>query len=184
MDMTTRLHLGCDEARTLLAYPLTTLAWLETMALKTEMAPYLRRSRGSDRWYVCQGDETFGPVPFAKIMRMLLRGEGPLPVLHESDVDQQPPPWRVLTYRTWPMGTAARIAWIAGCWLFAVCAGFVIVSLATPLSARPMVGAVYLALVAAAGVWLGVRARGTADSPQTEPETPADGEPPSDGGMD
>ena len=159
MDMTTPLHLGCDEARTLLAYPLTTLAWLETTALKMELAPFIRRSRESDRWYLCQGEETFGPVPFAKIIRMLVRGEGPFPVLHEKDTALDPAPWRVLSYQNWAMGLAVRIAWITGCWLLAGCAGFVAVSLASPVSARPIVGAVYFLMVAAAGVWVGLSAR-------------------------
>ena len=38
------------------------LAWLETVALKSELAPYLKRSRQSDGWYVSSDDQAFGPV--------------------------------------------------------------------------------------------------------------------------
>ena len=160
--MTTTLHLDIDEARSLRTFPLDLLAWLEATALKTELAEFIKRARTGDRWYVSRDGAAFGPVPFGKIMRLLLRGEGPLPVLHESEAELEPAPWRTIAYRTWPLSPLAATAWVVGFWLLAIGAGFVAVSLACPLSLRRFAGPAYLVAVAATGVWLGLRARRTA----------------------
>ncbi len=178
-DMTTQLHLGIHETRSFRTFPLTILAWLETTALRMELAPFVRRSRECNRWFLCCGEETFGPVPFGKIMALLLSGQGPLSVLHESDAALDPAPWQAINYRAWPMNTAGAIAWIAGCWLLAVGLGFVVVTLACPVPARPIVGTAYLVAIVAGGVWQGLRVPCAPVSPQTDPETPADAEFPS-----
>ena len=157
--MTTTLHLDIEETRSLRTFPLALLAWLETTALKIELAEFIKRSRTEDRWYVSRDGAAFGPVPFAKIMRLLLRGEGPLPVLHESEAEMEPAPWRTIAYRTWPLSPLVATAWVVGFWLLAIGAGFVAVNLACPLSLRRFAGPAYLVAVAAAGVWLAWRAR-------------------------
>ncbi len=180
MDMTTRLHLGIDETRSFRTLPLTILAWLEATALKFELTSFIKRSRESDRWFLCRGDETFGPVPFDKIMRMLLRGEGPIPVLNESEVEMEPAPWHTINYRAWPVNAVAAVAWIAGFWLLAVGFGFVVVTLACPVPARPFVGAAYLLAVAGIAVWLSLRGCHAAASGQethADSEALAEGEP-------
>ena len=161
MDMTTRLHLGTDEARSLLSAPLTLLAWLETTALKSSLGAFLRRSRESDRWYLCRGEQTSGPVAFGEILNALLRGEGPVHVLHESEAALEPTPWHALNYRAWPVNPFAALGWIIGTWLLAVGLGYVVVTLACPVAARTIIGLVYLVAVVAAAVWVGWRARGS-----------------------
>ncbi len=162
MDMKTRLHLGTDEARSLLSSPLTLLAWLEATALKSSLSSFLRRSRVSDRWYLCRSNETSGPVGFGEILSMLLRGEGPVHVLHESEAASEPAPWHALDYRAWPVNPAAALAWIGGTWLFTVALGYVVITLLCPVGARTIVGIVYLVAVLAAAIWIGLSARGRA----------------------
>lgn len=173
--MTTWLHLGIEETRSFRALPLTILAWLETTALKFELTSFIKRSRESDRWFLSRGEETFGPVPIEKVLRLLLLGEGPIPVLHESEVEMEPAPWHLINYRPWPLNAVAAIAWIAGFWLLAVGLGFVVVTLVCPVPARPFVGAAYLLAIAATGIWLSLRGPRATTS---ESETPADAEPP------
>ena len=160
--MTTTLHLSIDETRSLRTFPLALLAWLEATALKIELAEFIKRARAGDRWYVSRDGAAFGPVPFGKILRLLLRGEGPLPVLHESEAEMEPAPWRTIAYRTWPLSPLAAKAWIVGFWLLAIGVGFVAVNLVCPLSLRSFAGPAYLAAVAVAALWLGWRARRTA----------------------
>ena len=162
--MTTTLHLDIDETRSLRTFPLALLAWLETTALKMEFAPFIKRSHECDRWFVSRDGAAFGPVPFSKIMRLLLRGEGPLPVLHESEAEMEPAPWRTIAYRTWPLNAFAATVWTIGFWLLAMGTGFVVVNLACPVSARRFAGPAYLVAIAAAGLWLSLRARSTAAS--------------------
>ena len=175
--MKTLLHPEPGEARTFRTLPLAVLAWLEATALKSELAPYLKRARDDDRWYVCRGEEAFGPVPFEKIMRLLLRGEGSLPVLHESEAALEPAPWRAIAYRSWPLGRFAANAWIVGFWAAVVALGFVIVSIATPIAARAVVGMLYLVAVTAFGVWRFFGARRGAAPALEEQEFSADSEP-------
>lgn len=174
--MNTQLHLGIDEARSIFTFPLTILAWLETTALKMEMATYIKRSRETDAWYLSRDDQAYGPVPFDKIIRMLLRGEGPIPILHQSDAELDPAPWHKISYRAWPVNTAVRVGWLVGFWLLAVAVGFVVVSLVCPVSVRTIAGTAYLAVVGVAGVWLCIQARRTPTSPQLDLEPTADGE--------
>ena len=168
--MRTTLHLDIDETRSLRTFPLALLAWLETTALKIELASFIKRARECDRWFVSRDGEAFGPVPFSKIMRLLLRGEGPLPVLHESEAEMEQAPWRTIAYRTWPLSTFAATVWTIGFWLLAIGAGFVVVNLACPVSVRRFAGPAYLVAVAAAGVWLSLRARRAATSAEATPD--------------
>ena len=175
--MTTPLHLGIDETRSLRTLPLTLLAWLETTALKIELAEFIKRARSDDRWYVSRDGAAFGPVPFAKVMRLLLRGEGPLPVLHESEAELEPAPWRTIAYRTWPLSPLVATAWVVGFWLLAIGAGFVAVNLVCPLALRRFAGPAYLVAVAAAVLWLGWRARRTAAAAEAGDEVEAPDQP-------
>lgn len=161
------LCLDLEESRSLRTWPLTLLDWLETAALKIELAPYVKRARQGDRWFVSHDDEVFGPVPFRKIMRLLLRGESPLPVLHESEAELEPAPWRRLAYRAWPRSPLAARVWSIGVWGLAIGVGYVAVNLACPVTVRRFAGLAYLVAVAAWGVWLGLRARRTAASAES-----------------
>lgn len=164
----------------MLKFPLSILAWLEAAGLRSELAPFIKRSRASDRWFLCLGGETYGPVSFDKVQRMLLRGEGPVSVLHESDVEADPAPWHALNYHAWPVNRGAAIAWVAGFWLLAVAVGFVAVTLASPVAARAVVGAAYLVAILGAVVWLGLGARRAAATVPDEAESP-DAEPSPEG---
>jgi hypothetical protein len=144
--------------------PLALYAWLEATALKIELAPYVKRARECDRWFVSRDGEVFGPVPFSKIMRLLLGGESPLPVLHESEAELDPAPWRTIAYRPWPRSPLAAMVWTVGFWGLAIGAGYVVVNLACPVAARRFAGPAYLVAVATWGVWLGLRARRMAAS--------------------
>ena len=178
--MTTPLHHDIDETRSLRTFPLALLAWLEATALKIELAEFIKRARTGDRWYVSRDGAAFGPVPFGKIMRLLLRGEGPLPVLHESEAEMDPAPWRTIAYRTWPLSPLAAKAWIVGFWLLAIGVGFVAVNLVCPLSLRSFAGPAYLAAVVAAGLWLGWHARRTAAPAELEEDVESLGESPAE----
>lgn len=172
--MTTRLHLSGEEARSLLAFPMSILAWLETTALKLELAPFIKRSRGEDAWYLSRGDGAFGPIPIARVVRMLLRGEGPFSILRASEAEVDPAPWHPLNYHPWPLGRGAAIAWIAGFWLLAAAAGFAVVGLAVPVGIRTIAEAAYAVAFVGAAAWVGLDARrGAAPPPETDGEAEA-----------
>ena len=173
--MTTRLHLSGEEARSLLAFPMSILAWLENTALKMELAPFIKRSRAEDAWYLSRGDGAFGPIPIARIVRMLLRGEGPFSILHASEADADPAPWHPLNYHPWPLGRGAASAWIAGFWLLAAAAGFAVVGLVVPVGIRTIAEVAYAVAVGGAAAWVGLDARRGASPPETASEPP-DGE--------
>ena len=175
--MKTQLHLGIGESRSLSTFPLAVLAWLEATALKMELASFIKRSRECDRWFVCRGEQIFGPVPFGKIVRLLLGGEGTLPVLHESEAGQEPAPWRAISYRTWPLNEFTAKVWTIGFWMLAVAIGFAVLSLACPVAIRSGVGAAYLVAVGALGGWLGVRSRHNSAPVEHDREDPAEAAP-------
>lgn len=86
------------------------LRWIELQGLAWERGA-LRRGRATDAWWMGVEEEVTGPHSFREILTALVDGRGPVAVVHESEAQEDEPPWMQFDYRPiWQRPLVAR------CW--------------------------------------------------------------------
>ena len=127
--MKTPFGLGSRRAS---AWPLSLLALVDMMTLTRDYAQLLREPPEQNRWFAMRGKEALPPQSFREMLGRLSRGEGPLTVLREAEVEQSPAPWRTLEYQASVSNRATALAVIIGFWAVAVFLGWVVVAVLAP----------------------------------------------------
>jgi hypothetical protein len=139
--------------------PLSLLALVDMLTLTRDYAQLLSEPPEQNRWFVVRGNEALPPQSFHEVLSRLARGEGPLTVLREAEVEQNPAPWRTLEYPASVSSRATALAVIIGFWGVAVFLGWVVVAVLAPREHLALwQGAYFIAALTLVG-WLSLPAK-------------------------
>lgn len=91
-------------------------------------------------WWAQVNDEPAGPYPLSTAFKLLVDGHSPVHLLHESEADQEPPPWRELRYSPIWTNRIKVLLWTVGFWMMLAFIGYAVVTSFTPVWLRSYVG--------------------------------------------
>ncbi len=129
----------------------TALYWLELQTLKLDFRKLKQTNRsGVDSWWVSTGGKARGPCRFTEILKLVLDGAGTVAAVPESSANENPVPWRTISYQAWWSNPRTARLWTIAFWLTAAFFGWALVCLITPFSfQRPVEFAYWLLVVCA-----------------------------------
>jgi hypothetical protein len=116
-----------------LSTPMALLYAFELETLNMDQAKITKPYRGrADQWWVSAAGATDGPVPFRTALKSLMNGAGEIAVLHDSAAQEEPAPWRAITYRPYWQRPSVATTWTIGFWASCAFAGWAVLCILAP----------------------------------------------------
>jgi hypothetical protein len=108
---------------------------MEQYGIRSDHAK-LRKSQAVDAWWVLSGGVTTGPHEFREVVTALSDGISPIQILHQSQSEDEPPPWVTLHYRPQWRDPRVALVWRLGMWILGALFVYVVASILTPSAWR------------------------------------------------